>query len=103
VVPYLASSGTPGTILRSVSWGRPVIASDLDEIKAVSKEQELKINLFRTGDYQDLSRTLSMILSDASLRQKQTKHNYDISLRGLTPKHICNSYIQAFEIAMQEF
>lgn len=52
-----------GVILMAMSYGKPVLASDLDGMKEVIEDQVTGF-LFRSGDTQDLSAKLTSVLAD---------------------------------------
>lgn len=101
VLPYTACTGSSSTLYRAVTWGRPIVASDLTELQATADEEGLQANYFRQGDVEHLTATLFQVLSNPSLRREQVEHNYHICLDHLTPEHTCCSYIQAFNLALK--
>jgi len=82
VLPYLQSShigvfpslqeGLPLSLLEMMSCGLPVIASDIDELKAIITDGKDGI-LFKTDDPDDLFQKLWPLLNDEGLREQLGK------------------------------
>jgi glycosyltransferase involved in cell wall biosynthesis len=101
VIPYTATTGTSGMLYRAITWGRPVVASNLPEIRSAVDEERLIVNYFEPGNAPDLAYVLSYILSNPLLRHEQIEHNYYRCIDHLTPQHTSISYIQAFRLAIE--
>ncbi|MBB2921822.1 phosphatidylinositol alpha-mannosyltransferase [Cellulomonas cellasea] len=65
--PQIGGESFGIVLVEAMSAGTPVVASDLGAFRRVLEEGEAGV-LFRTGDSDDLARTLVRVLGDAQLR-----------------------------------
>jgi glycosyltransferase involved in cell wall biosynthesis len=98
VLPYTAATGSSSVLHRAVAWGRPVVLSDLPEMRAVMEEENLRAEFFHNGDRNSLIAAVERLLADPSLRTAQAYHNYQITTR-MTLEDTCRAYLRAFELA----
>jgi glycosyltransferase involved in cell wall biosynthesis len=101
VLPRTATTGSSSVLYRAAGWGRPIVASDLPELRAIAEEERLWVEFFSTGDSNSLKATLESLLKDASKREAQIQHNYHIIRERLTLAHISQLYLQAFELVLR--
>jgi glycosyltransferase involved in cell wall biosynthesis len=97
VIPNIATTGSSSVLYRAVGWGRAVIASDLPELRAVAKEEQLRINFFPRGNSAALEKSLESLLFDSEKRKAQVRHNFGIVVDHLTIEHTAQAYLHAFE------
>lgn len=100
VLPYTASTGSSSVLYQSATWGRAIVASDLNEHKHLARENGLQIQFFENGSVQSLKDSLCNLLKQNSLRKNQTLHNFN-AIQKLTPSETCRHYIQAFNSALE--
>jgi glycosyltransferase involved in cell wall biosynthesis len=100
VLPYTASTGSSGVLYRAAGWGRPIVMSDLPELRAVAAEESLRVELFRGGDPDSLVNVLARLLADPLRRRSQALHNLEVVARGLTLADTGRAYLRAFEGAL---
>ncbi|MBL0344952.1 glycosyltransferase [Candidatus Villigracilis affinis] len=100
VLPYTASTGSSSVLYQSATWGRAIVASDLNEHKYLAKENNLQIQFFENGNVQSLKNSLRELLKNRELRKQQTAHNLN-AIQKLTPSETCRHYIQAFNHALE--
>ena len=100
VLPYTASTGSSSVLYQSATWGRAIVASDLNEHKYLAKENNLQIQFFESGNVQSLKKSLRELLILRELRIQQTAHNLN-AIQKLTPSETCRHYIQAFNHALE--
>ena len=98
VLPYTAATGSSSVLHRAVAWGRPVVLSDLPEMRAVIEEENLRAEFFASGDRNSLIAAIERLLADPSLRTAQAHHNYQVTLR-MTLEDTCRAYLHAFALA----
>ena len=98
VLPYTAATGSSSVLHRAVAWGRPIVLSDLPEMRAVMEEENLHAEFFAVGDRNSLIAAVERLLADPSLRTVQAHHNYQVTLR-MTLEDTCRAYLRAFELA----
>jgi glycosyltransferase involved in cell wall biosynthesis len=101
VLPYTASTGSSSVLYQAATWGRPVVTSDLKEIRELVTESNLQVEFFKSGDTQSLCDSLRTLLLSPEKRRAQVKHNFKSILR-TRPAATCRKYLEAFNCAMQK-
>jgi glycosyltransferase involved in cell wall biosynthesis len=101
VLPYTASTGSSSVLYQAATWGRAVVASDLDEIRKLADESELRVEFFRRGDAGSLRNSIQTMLSSPEKRKSQTRHNFS-SIQRTRPHETCRKYFQAFNCALEK-
>jgi glycosyltransferase involved in cell wall biosynthesis len=99
-LPYRASTGSSSVLYRAAGWGRPVVASDLPELRATADEPNLEVEFFRNGDPAGLKAALERLFGDPDLRANRARHNLIAVQRGLTLTHTSQAYLHAFDLAL---
>lgn len=102
VLPYMASTGSSSVLYQAATWGRSVIASNLEEHLYLSNENNLQIQFFEKGNILDLKQSIRTLLNSTEFRNQQTKHNFN-SIQKLVPSETCKQYIQAFNYALEKY
>ncbi len=100
VLPYQASTGSSSVVWQAAAWGRAMVASDLAETVASIKENQLSVNLFRSGDVQGLIKAIKQLLDSRELRARQAMGNIQVIQRH-HPQDTCRAYLQAFNHALE--
>ena len=100
VLPYSATTGSSSVLYRAAGWGRPIVASNLPELRAIAEEERLWVEFFPPGDGASLAVTLERLLADPVRRAAQAHHNYRTVMNHLTLAHSCQAYLRAFELAL---
>jgi hypothetical protein len=100
-VPYYASTGSSSVLYQAATWGRAIIASDLDEICKLARESNLHVEFFRTGDAESLFNSIQILLDSPRKRRLQAEHNYK-SVLPSRPQETAKKYIQAFNRAFEK-
>lgn len=100
VVPYLASTGSSSVLYQAATWGRSIVASDLNEIRTLAEESNLQIEFFKAGHPDSLSDALQTLLSSSQKRRQQARHNFSSVLQ-TCPEMTGRKYIQAFNRAFE--
>jgi len=101
VLPYAASTGSSSVLYQAATWGRPVVASDLSEIRKMSLENNLQVQFFESNNMESLCDSIRLLLKSSSLRHAQAQHNFN-SIQQLRPKATCHRYIKAFNRALEK-
>ncbi len=101
VLPYGASTGSSSVLYQSATWGRAIVASNLNEHLYLAHENDLHIQFFKNGNVHSLMEAILVLLNSKEFRQNQTRHNFT-SIQKLTPKETCKHYIQAFNRALEK-
>jgi glycosyltransferase involved in cell wall biosynthesis len=78
VLPYNAAPGTSGVFHLSCGYGRPVVASDLPEIREIVDEGASAI-LVPSGDAEALKDAILLILSDEEIASKMSEQNLNFA------------------------
>lgn len=76
-VPYLATTGASSVLNRAAALGRPVIASDLPDIRATAQEAGLEVAWTPPGDAPALARALMDLLGDPARQAALARRNVD--------------------------
>lgn len=101
VLPYAASTGSSSVIYQAATWGRAIIASDLDEIRKMTRENDLDVQFFQNNNLESLCDSIRLLLNSAALRRSQSQHNFN-SIQRLRPKATCYRYVEAFNRALEK-
>ena len=100
VLPYRASTGASSVFLQAAAWGRPVVASDLLDMRGMARDCGLSLELFETGNVPQLANALQTLLQDAPRRQAMVAHNFR-AIQRMRPEDTCRLYLQAFNMALE--
>ena len=101
VLPYTASTGSSSVLYQAATWGRPVVASDLQEIQALITESNLLVEIFKSGDVDGLCNAIRTLLNSPEKRSAQSKHNFN-SIQHARPESTCRKYIEVFNYALKK-
>lgn len=99
VLPYTATTGSSSVLYRAATWGRPVVTSDLMEMKAAVDESGFRVVFFPAGDTDGLAEALRRLLDDPDLRSDQVQHNLD-AVGEATLERTCQLYVRALNLAL---
>ena len=75
VLPYTATTGASSVLHRAATYGRPVIASDLPDLRAVAEEEDLRVTFVPPHGVDELTQALRELLADRSRREDIGRHN----------------------------
>jgi glycosyltransferase involved in cell wall biosynthesis len=101
VLPYTASTGSSSVLYQAATWGRPVVASNLSEIKKLVDESGLQVEFFESGSVDSLHASLRSLIDSNTARHDQTAHNFN-AIQHTRPHETCRKYIQAFNRALEK-
>ena len=101
VLPYTASTGSSSVLYQAATWGRPVVASNLSEIKKLVVESDLQVEFFENGNTQSLCASLRKLINSQETRCNQATHNFN-AIQHTRPHETCRKYIQAFNRALEK-
>ena len=101
VLPYAASTGSSSVLYQAATWGRAVVASDLSEIRNLTRENNLRVQFFENNNLESICNSLRQLIHSPALRRAQSQHNFN-SIQHLRPKATCHRYIQAFNRALEK-
>ena len=101
VLPYTASTGSSSVLYQAATWGRPVIASDLHEIKQLVSESNLHVEFFKTGNSTSLYGAIETLLISPEKRFAQAQQNFR-AIQHLGPTETCRKYMHAFNRAFEK-
>ncbi|HSA99686.1 MAG TPA: glycosyltransferase [Anaerolineales bacterium] len=99
VLPYTASTGSSSVLYQAATWGRAVVASDLNEHRRLASEARLQVQFFENNNLQSLCDSIRLLLETPSLRGAQARHNFN-AIQHLRPKATAGRYIEAFNRAL---
>ncbi|RPJ27778.1 MAG: glycosyltransferase, partial [Chloroflexi bacterium] len=77
VLPYTASTGSSSVVYQAATWGRAVVASDLNETRKLALETDLQVQFFANNNLQSLCDSIRLLLDSPSLRRTQARHNFN--------------------------
>lgn len=100
VLPYTASTGSSSVLCRAATWGRPVVASNLAEIRTFAHENNFQIEFFENGNAESLRNAIQILLASPSRRFTQAQNNFE-AIQDLRPEITCHRYLQAFNHALE--
>src|SRR6185436_5520499 len=98
VAPYLATTGSSSVIHRAAAFGRPLMVSDLPEMRVLAQEEHLRMDYTPPGEVAALADSLTRLLSDPKRQTEMAQHNLSV-MQKMTLDHTCARYIEFFEQA----
>lgn len=101
VLPYTASTGSSSVLYQAATWGRAVVASDLNETRKLANEAHLQVQFFENNNLHSLCTSLRLMLDSPSLRRAQARHNFN-AIQPLRPRATAGRYIRAFNRALEK-
>ena len=101
VLPYTASTGSSSVLYQAATWGRAIIASDLEEICTLASENNLQIEFFQAGNIESLCTSIQNLLDSPQKRRLQAEHNFK-SILPARPGETGKRYISAFNRALEK-
>jgi glycosyltransferase involved in cell wall biosynthesis len=101
VLPYLASTGASSVLYQAATWGRAVVASNLNEICTLAKENQFQIQVFNKGSVESLQDAIRKLLDSPADRRAQAENNFR-AIQGMRLEMTCRRYIEAFNRALEK-
>ena len=101
VLPYAASTGSSSVLFQAATWGRTVVASDLEETRKLALENNLLIQFFEKNNPESLCDSIRLLLNSPEIRKAQARHNFK-SIQHLRPRATCFRYVEAFNHALEK-
>ena len=101
ILPYQTMTGSSGVVHLSASYGKPVIITDIEDIRKTTEEEGLKFLLFRKGDKEDLKNAIRKLLSDKKLGHRMAAHNLKIA-ESLSFDNIAERFVDVFRQVVGE-
>jgi glycosyltransferase involved in cell wall biosynthesis len=101
VLPYLASTGSSSVLYQAATWGRPVVASNLSEIRELVGEGGLQVEFFDSGDVISLCESIRQLIDSKEKRDSQAKNNFN-AIKDTRPQETSRKYIRAFNKALEK-
>ncbi len=101
-LPYLATSGASSVMARAAAAGRPIVASDLPDLRAMAEEANLLVDFTPRGDAPALAQTLTALLENPERQAEMARHNLR-AMRTMTLDSTCERYADLLtHVAKQE-
>jgi glycosyltransferase involved in cell wall biosynthesis len=97
-MPYLASTGGSSVVHRAAGYGRPIVASDLPDLRAAMHEEGLRLEMVAPGDGAALASALEAMLADTRCQDAQARHNLAVMSK-MTLAHTSASYLKLLKPA----
>ncbi len=101
VLPYTATTGASSVLHRAAAFGRPVIASDLPDIRAVAEEEDLRLEYVPSSNPPALAEALTRLLANPDRQRELAAHNLSV-MQTMTLDHTCARYVELFARVMSE-
>ncbi len=101
VLPYTASTGASSVLYQAATWGRPVVASNLNEIRTLAAESRFQVNFFETGNTDSLYEAIRDLLNSPEQRRAQAENNFK-AVQNMRLAVTCHRYIKAFNRALEK-
>jgi glycosyltransferase involved in cell wall biosynthesis len=101
VLPYSASTGASSVVYQAATWGRALVASDLNEIRALVTENNLDVQFFKNGNIESFHNAVLRLIESPDLRKIQTFHNFRV-IQNARPQDTCRRYIEVFNRALSK-
>jgi glycosyltransferase involved in cell wall biosynthesis len=95
VLPYTATTGTSSVLHRAAAVGRPVIASDLPDLRTTAEEENLLLGYVPPRDPAALAAALQALLDDRARQAAWAEHNL-AAMGGMTLDQTCARYLELF-------
>ncbi len=99
VLPCKATTGASSIVHRASAHGRPVLAYDHPDLRAVADEESLGIEFVPPGDRNAFARQLRNLLADPARCETIGRGNASV-MGTMTLDITCQRYIQLFEKAL---
>ena len=96
VLPYTATTGASSVLHRAATYGRPVVASDLPDLRAVAKEENLEVIFVPSHGEEELAQALRQVLADRPRREAIGRHNLQ-AMTGMTYLATSRRYAALFQ------
>ena len=101
LLPYTASTGSSSVLYQAATWGRAVVASDLNEIRELANDGDLQVEFFRSGNVGELCEAIESLLRSRERRLQLTSHNFQ-TIQSTRPEETCRKYLHAFNRALEK-
>jgi glycosyltransferase involved in cell wall biosynthesis len=75
VLPYTAATGTSGVIHLAASYGKPIIASDLPEIRETAEDEGFSVSFIPVNDKEALKLSIERIIRSRKLQESMGRRN----------------------------
>jgi glycosyltransferase involved in cell wall biosynthesis len=95
VLPYTATTGSSSVLHRAAAVGRPVLASDLPDLRAAAEEEGLLAGYVPPSDPRALADALEALLADRPRQAAWAQHNLAM-MRNMTLDQTCARYLELF-------
>lgn len=100
VLPYTSSAGSSGIAHLACTYGVPIIASDIPDFRRLADEEDLAIDLFPSGDVEELAQHLVDLLENRDRQVEMALQNVSAALRMSMPE-IIRQYLRTFELRQE--
>ncbi len=75
ILPYRSATGTSGVLNLAKSYGRPVLASNLEEIEEAVESEGGEVIFYDQGSLKDLKNKIKKIIENKDLQKKMSRAN----------------------------
>lgn len=97
VMPYDSATGSSGPAHQACEFGVPIVCADIDDFRAMAKEEDMAIRFYEIGNARDLANQLITILQSSELQRQMALHNYAAGTE-MTMASVVRNYLRWFEL-----
>ena len=101
VLPYQASTGASSALNQAAAYGRAIVVSDLDELRAMVHEGSFQVEFFKSGNVKSLQNALRLLITSPEQRRIQTHNNFR-AIQNARIEITSRRYLQAFNRALEK-
>ena len=101
VMPYKATTGASSVLYQAAAYGRAMVASDLGEMRALARENNIQVEFFENDNPESLRNAIRALLVSPSRRLAQAEHNFR-AVQSTRLDATCHRYLQAFNRALEK-
>ena len=94
-IPSTATTGSSSVLHRAATYGRPVVASDLPDLRAAASEAGLEVKFAQAGDVEALASCLDELSRDPQKAIQIGQRNVG-AMRSMTLADTCRRYARLF-------
>lgn len=100
VMPYTSSAGSSGVAHLACAYGVPMIASDIPDFRQLKEEEGIAIDLYQTGNLQDLTEKLVSLLESPERQFEMATQTFSAAMRMSMPE-VIRQYLRTFDLQCQ--
>ncbi len=96
VLPYTCTVGSSGVLHLACSYGKPVIISDLPDIREAAKEIKASVIFVKPNDKESLKKAIKKVIYNKNFQKNIIKKNLE-NIKKFSFNYVTNEYVKNFE------